>query len=97
LIYERNQLTNKRFGKYLISAHAPKNPIGLEEGLSDVAEVEAWVAERDAQREADWENSAPGRAVNAWKDKVFDPISNEVSQVATSLGFNKKQAVSSKL
>ena len=69
---EYNNLNNSRFGKHLVTAHAPKDKIGLESSMADVAELEAKDKERELQRQRDWDNSAAGRSVTAIGNATYN-------------------------
>jgi len=49
-----------------------QNMVGLEESMSEVAELEAKDKEREQQRQRDWDNSAAGRSVTAIGNATYN-------------------------
>ena len=78
-----NETTKKRIDKLKVeydlinsprfkTAKGPSNAIGLEDSLSDVAELEARNKEREQKRQEDWDNSAAGRMTTAWGNLAYN-------------------------
>ena len=49
-----------------------QNMVGLDESMSEVAELEAKDKERELQRQRDWDNSAAGRSVTAIGNATYN-------------------------